>query len=60
MVSFSKTSLKSKNIYDDFFMSTDKSVCLALSRTEYLDEKTQWIDKIAWENGAAPTVGPKT
>ena len=40
-----------KNIYDDFFMSTDKSVCLALSRTEYLDEKTQWIDKIAWENG---------
>ena len=40
-----------ENIYDDFFMSTDKSVCLALSRTEYSDEKTQWIDKIAWGNG---------
>lgn len=40
-----------KNIYDEFFKSTDKSVCMALARTEYLNDTTTWIDEVAWDRG---------
>jgi NAD+ synthase len=39
------------NLYDEFFKSTDKSVCMALARTEYLNDETTWIDEVAWDRG---------
>ena len=40
-----------ENIYDEFFKSTDKSICMALARTEYLNDDTTWIDEVAWDRG---------
>ena len=40
-----------KNLYKDFFKSTDKKVCLALARTEFINEDQTFIDETAWGNG---------
>ena len=38
-------------IYDEFFNVTDKNICLALARTEYVSDNNTFIDENAWSQG---------
>lgn len=40
-----------ENINEDFFDVTDKDVCLALARTEFVSEGHTFRDEIAWKHG---------
>jgi NAD+ synthase len=40
-----------KNINKDFFDATDKKICLALARTEFVNENEWFIDEYAWKVG---------
>jgi NAD+ synthase len=40
-----------ENIYEEFFNVTDKNICLALARTEFVEEGHTFRDDIAWKLG---------
>jgi len=40
-----------KNLHRDFFSATDKKICLALARTEFVNDNHTFIDEVAWNNG---------